>query len=995
MTASTGNIPGRIFMSYRREDTAYPAGWLYDRLAGHFGRGQVFKDIDSIGLGDDFVEVINTAVESCDVLLALIGDRWLTVTGQDGRRRLDNPGDFVRLEIEAALTRNVRVIPILVEGARMPHEDELPASLAKLARRQALELSPSRFDDDAGRLLRVLGRTISEAQEQARQRAEEEAARRRQQVEQLEEQIRERAAAAFAQRPTIPGSVEWDLFQLPPDIADFTGREDESARVRKLLEGASATATTVTIIAGQGGIGKTTLAIHEAHKLRHRFPDGQLYVNLRGAEDQRLDPFVVLGEFLIVLGLERSALPEGREDRARLYRARLDTKKILVVLDNAFDEEQVRSLIPGSASSAVLITSRSRLDGLAGSHLVELGVLETSDAVSLLAKIAGSERVHLEPAAAEELSQLCGRLPLAVRIAGAKLRARPDWPVAKLAQRLYDEKYRLGELKAGDLEVRSCFTVGYTGLDEETKRAFRLLGVLNLPDFPSWVAGPLFGTTSRGGSDWLERLVNAQLVERSIGDALGQDRYRIHDLLRLFAREKIAQEETESVTSEALQCTLGMFLAFAEFANSILGPADILKYVPPESKLQRIEDEETKKLIKQDPLGWLGTERLNYIVAVEQAYDAGYWELTWRLAIALAHFFDTHCHWSDWEHTHELAWKATQELHDLTAEAYVLDGLGITLGYQNQFDKTNQYKKRALDILRELGDQYGEAYVLRGLGMAYFNQNRFDEALNYLQASLSLFEELEQRPGPAQLQRSYVNGHAYDLHSIGQVYQNQGRLDDATNALEQGRSLFYQLRGSTALQQDQPAADRRKQLGANEGLGLVLSDLGELYRTRAEDDGARVKAAGYLNEALGIFRDLGNTFREARVLQRLGKLYSDRGNDDQALDTIRESLLLFQAVGSRRGQADAWRSLGEVYLAVNDLERAREAFDQSLILNRQADDRLGEARTLTSLGALLQSSGDSVGAANVWHTALKVFEELGTMEAGQVRAFLANYSKHE
>ena len=195
MTAATSDVRGRIFMSYRREDTAGYAGWLYDRLAGHFGRGQVFKDIDSIELGDDFVEVINAEVASCDALLALIGDRWLTVTGQDGRRRLDNPADFVRLEIEAALTRNVRVIPILVEGARMPREGELPASLAKLARRQALELSPSRFELDTERLLRVLGRTITEGQEQARQRAVKEATRHQQQVEQLQQQIRARAAA--------------------------------------------------------------------------------------------------------------------------------------------------------------------------------------------------------------------------------------------------------------------------------------------------------------------------------------------------------------------------------------------------------------------------------------------------------------------------------------------------------------------------------------------------------------------------------------------------------------------------------------------------------------------------------------------------------------------------------------------------------------------------------------------------------------------------------
>ena len=162
MTASTGDVPARIFMNYRREETAYPAGWLFDRLASHFGKDQVFKDIDSIEPGDDFIEVITTAVGSCDVLLAVIGGRWLTITGPDGRRRLDDPGDFVRLEIEAALARDVRVIPILVDEAQMPRADELPASLAKLARRQALELSPARFDFDTSRLLKVLDRTLAE-----------------------------------------------------------------------------------------------------------------------------------------------------------------------------------------------------------------------------------------------------------------------------------------------------------------------------------------------------------------------------------------------------------------------------------------------------------------------------------------------------------------------------------------------------------------------------------------------------------------------------------------------------------------------------------------------------------------------------------------------------------------------------------------------------------------------------------------------------------------
>jgi TIR domain/PASTA domain len=201
MTASTGNVQGRIFMSYRREDTAGYAGWLYDRLASHFGRDQVFKDIDSIELGDDFIEMITTAVESCDVLLVLIGGRWLTITGPDGRRRLDNPNDFVRLEIEAALARNVRVIPILVDAAQVPGADELPPSLAKLTRRQGLELNPSRFGTDTQRLLRVLDRTVAEAQEQTRQNAQETAARQRR-VEQ-EDAARQAGGSMYLFPPTF------------------------------------------------------------------------------------------------------------------------------------------------------------------------------------------------------------------------------------------------------------------------------------------------------------------------------------------------------------------------------------------------------------------------------------------------------------------------------------------------------------------------------------------------------------------------------------------------------------------------------------------------------------------------------------------------------------------------------------------------------------------------------------------------------------------------
>ncbi len=232
MTESTGSVPLRIFMSYRRADTGWAAVSLFDRLADQFGRDKVFKDVDSIDLGEDFVEAITTAVGSSDALLALIGNQWLTVTDQHGRRRLDNPGDFVRLEIEAALTRGVRIIPILVDGALMPHEDQLPESLAPLARRQALELSPNRFGSDFQRLLPVLDRAITAAQQQRRRQAEEAAVQRRRQIEQLQRQLRGRAESHdWGAVLAISGDLaELDPAAANPDGLASTAREQITRR---------------------------------------------------------------------------------------------------------------------------------------------------------------------------------------------------------------------------------------------------------------------------------------------------------------------------------------------------------------------------------------------------------------------------------------------------------------------------------------------------------------------------------------------------------------------------------------------------------------------------------------------------------------------------------------------------------------------------------------------------------------------------------------------
>jgi len=363
--------------------------------------------------------------------------------------------------------------------------------------------------------------------------------------------------------------------QLPPGITNFVGRADLVGQLQQLLKGrptgpageADAGAVVVSAVAGKAGVGKSALAVHVAHQLAVEFPDGQLYASLRGAGAggvSPLDPAEILGRFLRALGVDGGAIPAGVGERAALYRSRLAGRQVLVVLDDAADEAQVSPLLPGSPSAAVLITSRARLAALKGARLVHLDVLDAGQAVELLARIAGPGRVAAEPQAATAIAVACGGLPLAVRIAGARLAARPHWPLARLAGRLADERGRLEELAHGDLEVRVSLSLSYQGLGKEQRRLFRRLGLLDALDVAAWVAAALLDSPVPRGEALLEDLVEAQLLGVAGWDVTGRARYRLHDLLHAYARERVHAEEPLAQRQAALERTLGGWLALAE-----------------------------------------------------------------------------------------------------------------------------------------------------------------------------------------------------------------------------------------------------------------------------------------------------------------------------------------------------------------------------------------------------------------------------------------------
>ena len=366
--------------------------------------------------------------------------------------------------------------------------------------------------------------------------------------------------------------------QLPADIADFTGRDEQVKRLSDLLSGTGASgdpgAVRIAVVAGSGGLGKTSLAVHAAHRVRRRFPDGQLYVDLLGATAAPLLPGDVLARFLRDLGVDGRDIPVDEDERAARYRTTLARRRMLVVLDNARDAAQVRPLLPGSASSAVLVTTRSRMPDLASTKLVDLNVLDDDEALKLFVKVVGEERAAAEPEATAELLDACAGLPLAIRICAARLVTRSGWTIRAMAGRLTDEHRRLDEMRAGDLAVRASFEVSFTSLPPSTDKqgidpalAFRLLGLWQGPSISAAAAAALFGVPEYSAEDALEVLVDTHLLE-----SVATDRYRFHDLLRVYAAERAEDDLPAAERDAAVARLLAWYMRTADAAATAVSP---------------------------------------------------------------------------------------------------------------------------------------------------------------------------------------------------------------------------------------------------------------------------------------------------------------------------------------------------------------------------------------------------------------------------------------
>jgi tetratricopeptide (TPR) repeat protein len=648
--------------------------------------------------------------------------------------------------------------------------------------------------------------------------------------------------------------------ELPPDIATFTGRHAELARLGMLLAPPQATphaALITVVIAGKPGVGKSALAIHLAHQAASRYPDAQLYVDLRGSEPEPLAPEEVLGRFLRALGRRADDIPTGLADQTAAYRSALAGKRALVVLDNAASEAQIRPLLPGSPTCAVLLTSRQALAALDGATPVTLEVLNEDEAVALLGGLASPDRVAAEPAAAATVVRHCGLLPLAVRIAGARLRSRPAWTIATLADQLADERQRLQRLRPGDLDVRTSFALSYAGIDPAAARAFRLLGLLTGPDFAAGVAAALTGTAVEEAEATLEGLADAQLLETPAAGC-----YRFHDLLRLFARERDDSEEPAAEQHAALERAVGWYRDATHDAAAQLrvpGPAT------------------GGPAARQAAWAWLERERPNLVAAVEQAASRHLDVLAADLSFTLADFFDRGGYYADEHRAAEVALVVTRRTGDRRGQAKALHRLGSSYRGRGQFDEAISYHTQHLEVARELDHRGRQAQALMNLGSTYRDQRRFDEAIDYYQQSLTLCREPQ---GAEQL----IAGEGRILSNLGLTYHQQGQLDKAIVCYDQ--SL---------------AASRRA--GDHYGAGTVLMRLGDIYREqqRLED------AAACYQQSLGFFQESSHRHSEGLALLHLGSVTAAIGNEQAARKHWHDALAIF--VDSGAPQADEVRAL--------------------------------------------------------------------------------------
>jgi DNA-binding SARP family transcriptional activator/Flp pilus assembly protein TadD len=757
-------------------------------------------------------------------------------------------------------------------------------------------------------------------------------------------QLRELHQRILTEDPALTPATEWPRRNdLPRDVTDFTGRTGEIAGLVETLDRAPGGTVVLSAIDGMAGIGKTALAVHAAHQLTTRFPDGQLFLDLHGHTPGTppIDPAAALASLLRALGVPGDRIPDSLDERAGLWRSRLAGRKTLVLLDNAVDAAQVRPLLPGAASCLALITSRNRLTDLDVTLSLSLDVLPAEDALTLFTDVVGAERVERDLAAARQVVALCGCLPLAVRIAAARLRSRAAWTVADLVARLRDD--RLAELATGDRSVSAAFTLSYEFLTAAQQRLFRGLGLLPVDTFDVHLAAALIDVPPREAERLLEDLLDAHLI-----DQRADGRFQLHDLLRQHARETVERTEPAHARHVTVTRVLDYYLHTTNLAAARFAPGrrySTAELAFPPAHTPVFDDQPAA-------LAWCEAEYANLMSVTAYAAEWDRDAHVWQLAHALWYFFFLRGYYQDWIGTNELALVATERLGDHRAHADTLRFLGTAYWRIGDFAAALRHHQLALDGYRALGDQAGEAAALRNIGLVHERLGRYTEALADTQAGLALHEELGDR-----------RGQGAALTALGRMQRQLGHYADA---------LGYQQRAIELLR---AVNDPWGQAGCLRERGICHARLGRYDEALAN-----------LRESAALHRKLGNGSGEGDSLNQIGVVHRLRGEFTEAIHHHEQALELTRDVGDH-SEMEVLNDLGETCLAAGWPDRAREHHTHALRLAVATDQRHQQAKAHNGIAYTLRDV-DPDAAREHWRQALAIYTDLGVPEADRIRAQL-------
>ncbi|HEV7647035.1 MAG TPA: BTAD domain-containing putative transcriptional regulator [Actinophytocola sp.] len=712
--------------------------------------------------------------------------------------------------------------------------------------------------------------------------------------------------------------------QLPADVWAFTGRERELSTLDDLLDetGSGSTAVVVSAVSGTAGVGKTSLALRWAHRVRDHFPDGQLYLDLRGYDrEQPMSVSDALARFLSALGLAGGEIPLETDERAARYRTELSDRRMLVLLDNAATADQVRPLLPGTPGSLVVVTSRDSLAGLVARHgarRLDLDLLPLRDAVHLLGRLIGA-RVDAEPDAAGALAEECARLPLALRIAAELAAARPATSLSELVEELADEQLRLDLLDAGldpHTAVRAVFSWSYQHLTAEAAAAFRLLGLHPGPDLDPYAAAALGDTSLAQAAQLLNQLARAHLIQ-----AGRPVRYAMHDLLRVYANQLATRQNSATERRAALDRLLDFYLSTAGAAMDVLHPAE--RHRRPHVAAPRTPPRDFQSAGAAK--AWLDAERANLVAAAVHAEAHDRPAHTVGLANTLFRYLDAAALYSDAFTIHNLARDAAARIGDGTGEARALLNLGLGYWHQGLLGHAEEHLRQALDRYVEIGDEVGQASAHSNLGVIQWRQGNLDESARHLGLALGTYERLGDRVGQAEA-----------LGNLGLVYQRQDRLDLAVDHHERALALF-------------------RDVGYPVGEAYALNDLGTVH-LRLDQAGAAVDE---LRRALARFQEIGERAGEAEALNGLGQALAATGAPDEAAARHTEALAVAVEIGDRYEQARAHAGIAAIHEAQGDVVRARRRWQEALAV--YADLAVPDAETVRARLAALDAADHTVG----------------------------------